>query len=329
MDRNDLIMARKTKYIINRMNTWQWKDDTIKSVSLYNDWFLNFAPATYSKERKGAIARVDWAIKQTDYFHFTAAHLKAYPELITILRMATTPPIARDRLIGFSDVKPSFIKNMEEGRFPHRISESEKVESLDKIVTVLNKLLDLELFSWISKGTVPAENELRMAECIVADRLCGALSDPIIRNEQEKRQLKVVSDFLVSEGYSFVEAVEVGTFSDMRQGTFTFHLNMPVKMSRFGVNMPIDVVIKRIGCSQEKLPLLVECKSAGDFTNTNKRRKEEAQKIEQLRATYGDDVDFVLFLCGYFDSGYLGYEAAEGIDWVWEHRVADFKKAGV
>ena len=200
---------------------------------------------------------------------------------------------------------------------------------MDKIVTVLNKLLDVELFSWISKGTVPAENELRMAECIVADRLCGALSDPIIRNEQEKRQLKVVSDFLVSEGYSFVEAAEVGTFSDMRQGTFTFHLNMPVKMSRFGVNMPIDVVIKRIGCSQEKLPLLVECKSAGDFTNTNKRRKEEAQKIEQLRATYGDDVDFVLFLCGYFDSGYLGYEAAEGIDWVWEHRVADFKKAGV
>lgn len=27
---------------------------------------------------------------------------------------------------------------------------------------------------------------------------------------------------------------------------------------------------------------------------------------------------FILFLCGYFDSGYLGYEAAEGIDWVWE-----------
>lgn len=322
-------MARKTKYIINRMNTGQWKDDTLKSVSLYNDWFLNFAPATYSKERKRAMAQVDSAIRQTDYFNFTAAHLNEHPELVTILRMATTPPIVRDRLIGFSDVKPSFIKNMEEGRFPQRISESEKVASLDKIISVLNKLLDVELFSWIPKGTVPAEDELWMAECIVADRLCGSLSDPIIRNEQEKRQLKVVSDFLVSEGYSFVEAAEVGSFSDMRQGTFTFHLNMPVQMSRLGVNMPIDVVIKRIGCPQDKLPLLVECKSAGDFTNTNKRRKEEAQKIDQFRATYGNDVDFVLFLCGYFDSGYLGYEAAEGIDWVWEHRVTDFKKAGV
>lgn len=70
-------------------------------------------------------------------------------------------------------------------------------------------------------------------------------------------------------------------------------------------------------------------KSAGDFTNTNKRRKEEAIKIEQLRKTYGNGAGLVLFLCGYFDSGYLGYEAAEGIDWVWEHRVADLEKAGV
>ena len=37
----------------------------------------------------------------------------------------------------------------------------------------------------------------------------------------------------------------------------------------------------------------------------------------------------VLFLCGYFDSGYLGYEAAEGIDWVWEHRIDDLASFGV
>lgn len=193
----------------------------------------------------------------------------------------------------------------------------------------LNKLLDVELFSWIQKGNTPTGEELKIAECIVADRLCGTLSDPIIRNEQEKRQLKVISDFLVTEGYFFVDSKDVVSFSEMKQGTFTYHLNVPVKMSRLGVNMPIDVVIKRKGCSKDTLPLLVECKSAGDFTNTNKRRKEEAQKIEQLKSTYGNKIDFILFLCGYFDSGYLGYEAAEGIDWIWEHRVTDFKKAGV
>ena len=66
-----------------------------------------------------------------------------------------------------------------------------------------------------------------------------------------------------------------------------------------------------------------------DFTNVNKRRKEEATKIRQLHATYGSGVRFVLFLCGYFDSGYLGYEAAEGIDWVWEHRHEDMDKIGL
>lgn len=44
---------------------------------------------------------------------------------------------------------------------------------------------------------------------------------------------------------------------------------------------------------------------------------------------YGKRVQFNLFFCGYFDSGYLGYEAAEGIDWVWEHRIDDFTKFGL
>ena len=34
-------------------------------------------------------------------------------------------------------------------------------------------------------------------------------------------------------------------------------------------------------------------------------------------------------LGGYFGSDYLGYEAAEGIDWVWEHRIDDLVKLGL
>jgi len=52
-------------------------------------------------------------------------------------------------------------------------------------------------------------------------------------------------------------------------------------------------------------------------------------KMAQLRGTYGEKVRFILFLCGYFDSGYLGYEAAEGIDWVWEHRIDDLSLFGI
>jgi type II restriction enzyme len=93
--------------------------------------------------------------------------------------------------------------------------------------------------------------------------------------------------------------------------------------------IPVDVAVQPRKPTADRIPVLIEAKSAGDFTNVNKRRKEEATKIRQIRATYGDSSRFILFLCGYFDSGYLGYEAAEGIDWVWEHRIEDMAKLGL
>ena len=51
--------------------------------------------------------------------------------------------------------------------------------------------------------------------------------------------------------------------------------------------------------------------------------------MEQLRGQYGDAVRYILFLCGYFDATYLGYEASEGIDWIWEHRIGDMEALGL
>jgi hypothetical protein len=114
----------------------------------------------------------------------------------------------------------------------------------------------------------------------------------------------------------------------MEPGTYTFRMNLAVGKA-LKVNIPVDVVIQPLKLRKDRLPILIEAKSAGDFTNTNKRRKEEATKIHQLQATYGENVPFVLFLCGYFGSDYLGYEAAEGIDWIWEHRIDDLVKLGL
>ena len=111
-------------------------------------------------------------------------------------------------------------------------------------------------------------------------------------------------------------------------------MNVPVTIvenygNQKAVNIPIDAVIKPLKSSQKELPIFIEAKSAGDFTNVNKRRKEESKKISQLRAIYGANIKFGLFLCGYFNPGYLGYEAADGIDWVWEHRVDDLRGFGI
>ena len=111
---------------------------------------------------------------------------------------------------------------------------------------------------------------------------------------------------------------------------FTDPINELIESNNsYKINIPVDVVILPKSANDGDFPLLIEAKSAGDFTNVNKRRKEEAAKMQQLKNTYGNAVSYSLFLCGYFDSGYLGYEAAEGIDWIWEHRINDLEQLGI
>ena len=114
----------------------------------------------------------------------------------------------------------------------------------------------------------------------------------------------------------------------MEPGTFSFRMNLVVGSEK-EVNVPVDVVIQPKTPKPSHFPILIEAKSAGDYTNTNKRRKEEATKIRQLHDRYSLDAQLVLFLCGYFNSGYLGYEAAEGLAWVWEHRIEDLLQLGI
>jgi XamI-like restriction endonuclease len=160
---------------------------------------------------------------------------------------------------------------------------------------------------------------------IVADRLCSAIANPIVRNAQEQRQLALIGKYLDNRGYRKQAHPAGKPLNDMEPGTYAFRMNLAVGRA-LKVNIPVDVVIQPKKLRKDRLPILIEAKSAGDFANTNKRRKEEATKIHQLQAAYGATVSFVLFLCGYFGSDYLGYEAAEGLDWVWEHRIDDLLK---
>jgi hypothetical protein len=138
----------------------------------------------------------------------------------------------------------------------------------------------------------------------------------------------MIGDFLEQRGYRKQSHPAGKALKEMEPGTYTFRMNLIVGKT-VKVNIPVDVVIQPKKPRKGRLPILIEAKSAGDFTNTNKRRKEEATKIHQLHASYGPSITFILFLCGYFGSDYLGYEAAEGIDWVWEHRIDDLLKLGI
>ena len=104
---------------INRRCTERWKADIQESVLFYNDWFLNFAPKTYVAARKSATGKVEAAFAKTEYFrNINAGLLAESPETVAILRMATTPPLARDRLAGLANLPKQLLKAMEEGRNP-------------------------------------------------------------------------------------------------------------------------------------------------------------------------------------------------------------------
>ena len=258
--------------------------------------------------------------------------LRAHPEALPTLRMSTCPPLAVDRLIGLAGVPPSMVKRMEKKRkLPVRMAAETLDEELRKIGTIIQKMADPDIFVWLNRKEPATDLEIYRAATIVADRLCGSVANPIIRNAQEKRQLAAIKTWLESRGYRQVPAGEGTRFDAMKAGPFSFRMNVPVKLEggTKTVNIPVDAVVMPKTGGTGALPVFFEAKSAGDFTNTNKRRKEEAVKMVQLRSNYGADVQFNLFLCGYFDSGYLGYEAAEGIDWVWEHRIDDLAKFGL
>jgi type II restriction enzyme len=310
---------------INIDKPHKWKADIRLSVDMYNDWFMNFAPEAFRNTRTKTTEAVIDTLSKTAYLkNISSEIIKKFPEILPTLRMSTCPPIAIDRLIGLSNVSPNLVKTIEiKKKIPERMKNQSAISDLNKICDVINKLLDKDIFPWLLDQTKLNDEDVKRASTIIADRLCGSITNPIIRNAQEKRQLNSIQKWLEEKGYKRIEENSKISFEELSPGTFAYHYNIQVKLGTTNsfVNIPIDVVVKPK--DKNRRPLLIEAKSAGDFTNVNKRRKEEAQKMSQIKETYANKVTFILFLCGYFDSGYLGYEAAEGIDWIWEHSISD------
>lgn len=316
---------------VNRDKVDLWKADVAKSVDFYNNWFMAFAPKAFRDTRVETTKHVEQALKWTENLtNIRAETLQRHPSALQMLRMTTCPPIARDRLVGLAGVSKNLVYSMEDKmRVPPRMGKQDLINQLELVGAIIEKLADPDIFVWKNRLDKGTKEEVHRASTIVADRLCGSIADPIIRNAQERRQLAAMKAWLEARGYRQLALGEADDWLSMPNGTFSFRYNIPITLNgNHQVNIPVDAVIMRKDAEDGDFPALFEAKSAGDFTNTNKRRKEEAVKIQQLQKTYGKKVTFDLFLCGYFDSGYLGYEAAEGIDWVWEHRIDDLAQFG-
>lgn len=321
---------------INADKPHLWKTDIATSVDLYNNWFVQFAPKTYRDKRIEVAKHVETGLLRTnDLAEITPVVLQEHPGILPMLRMATCPPLARDRLVGLAYADKNVVLCMEAGACPVRTRGADLQKNLQRIAATITKLLDKDIFPWLAENKSASRVERARGATIIADRMCGAQSDPIIRNAQEQRQLKLISKYLKAKGYVQKQHPATKPIIEMPPGTFGLRMGVTgIQVDRTGnekkVNIPIDVVMQPHTPRRHRVPILMECKSAGDFTNVNKRRKEEAAKISQIhRNSATAEAEFVLFLCGYFDGGYLGYEAMEGIDWIWEHRIQDMEQLGL
>lgn len=315
--------------MMNADKPMRWKSDIAASVDQFNAWFMKSAPVAFRNARVSTTDRVAEALRVTkDLSDISSSTLTAHPEALPTLRMSTAPPLAVDRLMGLARVNKNLVKRMEQGSIPPKMESTTLKDNLDSMSRVLLEMLDYDIFPWLPLQRSATDIERERAATIVADRLCNAVANPIIRNAQETRQLAEIGAFLDRLGYTNQSHHRDAPLEDMQAGTYALRMNVSVGTTH-SVKLPIDVVIQPKKRSKNGIPIFIEAKSAGDFTNTNKRRKEEATKMRQLSEAFGPDVRFILFLCGYFESGYLGYEAAEGIDWVWEHRIEDLLELGL
>lgn len=268
---------------VNMNRPERWKTDIAESVDSYNRWFLAQAPAAFREQRAEAAASVRDAMTKTGNFAYvTPTVLKSDPGILPTLRMVTCPPLARDRIVGIAGVGRNLVATMEKkAAVPMRMATGDLEDGLVRICDVIGRLIDSEICPWIPEQRNPTDEEVRRTAMVVADRLCGIMAHPIIRNAQEKRQLGRIRSWLEGRDYRLLRPGEIAEPTAMPPGTFAFRMGVQGWMDNTGtgmVNIPVDAVIQSRRSRPNDLPLFVEAKSAGDYANVNKRRKEEAAR---------------------------------------------------
>ncbi len=173
---------------INANKPHRWKADIAASVDQFNEWFMRFAPDTFRSTRVKTTENVKAALYATDDLHnLNAAMLKANPGALPTLRMCTAPPLAVDRLIGLAKASKNLVGRLEEGKLPPKMQAVDLDEQLTKLCLILSRLLDRDIFPWLDNRKAPTDHQRDRASTIVADRLCNAVANPIVRNAQEQR----------------------------------------------------------------------------------------------------------------------------------------------
>jgi hypothetical protein len=142
----------------------EWQPDIDQSVAEYDQWYLAESSAIFAQAREHVVVEVTKAMQATDNFRaFDADSLIVQPGALFVARMCVSPPMARDRFVGFSGVNKSLVTTMErDGVIPPGVRRLDT--QLKVMCDFLRPLLDPGLFCWLEDDRVTAQRAGGKAE---------------------------------------------------------------------------------------------------------------------------------------------------------------------
>ncbi len=311
--------------VVNADQPSRWKHDITAAVSLHDRWFVDAAHQAFREARHRSSADVDRVLRGTDDLRdISPRTLRDDPAAVWVLRMSAAPPLTRDRLASLAETSTPVISSLEKGGRPGRLAECDLDATLHRLSVVLDGMLDRELFRWLVDGSRPDPSDRGHAITFVADRTCHALAAHILQHAQQQRQRRTVEGWLESYGYRVREVATDLDPTNLAPGTYVSGARVVVG-TRSPLEVPVDLMVQPHDKARHR-PLFIQ---AGSFDSTKPTRNKEAQRARHLRDHFGGEIVSVLLLGGVLDQRYLGERAAEGIDWIWEHRVGDLIAMGL
>jgi len=152
---------------VNRDKPDRWKTDIARSVDMYNEWFIKFAPKAFRETRVQTTKDVKNTLEATDNLtDIRPEVLRRNPGALPTLRMSTCPPLARDRLVGLTGVSKNMVERMErKHRLPVRLASAKLDTELQKIGALIESALAQQLKDdpkslrvvWQALNEIPAE----------------------------------------------------------------------------------------------------------------------------------------------------------------------------
>ncbi len=113
---------------------------------------MEFAPRAFRETRITTASSVERALNATNYLRdISVKLLKNHPEVLSILRMSTCPPIAGEGLIGLAGVTKSLVMKMEDTERPRVspcIGEERLFNELSKIAQLIRWQIQMFLFGY-------------------------------------------------------------------------------------------------------------------------------------------------------------------------------------